>query len=346
MRTVFVAEIGVENCAYSFDMLFSYLIPPEMTDAVCEGVRVLVPFGKGNSVRQGFVFSVSAVDEDKTSSYKSVISVLDAQPLLDHEIVRLALTVRERTFCTYFAAAKAMLPGGMCMKTENVYVLSETADRLPEPEDCDAAKVIGVIRSAKKPVRENAILKKCGLKTPALLIRLEKDGFIKKETSAFSTVNELTVRMVRLTQDAAGGIDEAKLTPKQRSVFSLLCDIETGSVKELCYYTGVTPGVIKTLTEKGVCEYYDLPVVRLQPPHTEPEKEPPPVLSGLQKKAFTALYNAYQRQKGETALLFGVTGSGKTNVYLALIDKVLSDGKNVIVLVPEISLTPQTILLF
>lgn len=346
MRCVQIANIGVENCAYSFDSLFSYLIPPALSGDVCEGIRVLVPFGNGNTIRQGFVFSVVSADEGTASSYKSIISVLDPQPLLDPEMVRLAELIRERTFCTYFIAAKALLPGGMCMKTENVYRVSDQAQLLPEIQDPDTFRLFALIRSSAKPLRENLILKKCGLTTAALLAKLEKSGYITKETLAFQQVNEITVRMVRLTEEAKTGINEAKLTPKQRSVYSLLCDIETGSVKEICYYTGVTPGVVKTLEKNGICELYDLPVTRSKTDYAADTTELPPVLSEIQRKAFASLYSAYQRGGGETALLFGVTGSGKTNVYLSLIDKVLADGKNVIVLVPEISLTPQTILVF
>lgn len=346
MRTVQIANIGVENCAYSFDSLFSYLIPSGLSGEVCEGMRVLVPFGKGNTVRQGFVFSVALADESEVSSYKNVLSVLDPQPLLDREMIHLAELIRERTFCTYFTAAKALLPGGMCMKTENVYRFAEGATSLPGIQDSDGIKLLELIRSSSKPLRESSILKKCGLSSASLLEKLVKSGYVTKETLAFQQVSEITVQMVRLTDAASAGLNEAKLTPKQRSVCNLLCDIETGSVKEICYYTGVTPAVVKTLEKNGICELYDLPVTRARTDYEADDRELPPVLSEIQNNAFESLYDAYRRGRGETALLFGVTGSGKTNVYLSLIDKVLADGKNVIVLVPEISLTPQTILLF
>ena len=346
MASKLIANIGVENCAYSFDMLFSFLIPPELAEEVREGVRVLVPFGNGNTVRQGFVFSVACAAQEETVNYKKILSVLDEEPLLDAEMLRLALLIRERTFCTYFTAAKAMLPGGMCMKTENVYSVSARAEELPALPEPEQNRVLASVKSARGPIRESALLKKCGLDTAAAVTALVKAGYLKKDTSAFSTVNELSVRMVRLSDDARSGIDETKLTVKQSAVFSLLCDIETGSVKEICYYTGVSPAVIDALERRGVCEFYEMQVSRSTVPKTAVEKEAPPVLSAEQENAFQTLLSAYRKQKGETALLFGVTGSGKTNVYLALIDQVLADGKNVIVLVPEISLTPQTISLF
>ena len=346
MDSVFVANIGVENCAYSFDSLFSFLIPPSLADAVCAGIRVLVPFGRGNTVRQGFVFSTESIPAEETKSFKNILSVLDPSPLLDEEMIRLALLIRDRTFCTYFSAAKALLPGGMCMKTENIYVVSENVSDLPQPQDGDECAILAYLRSGKRSIRESVILKKFGLSTAEKLYVLEKNGYIKKETSAFSAVNDLSIRMVRLTETALEELDETRLTPKQKAVCSLLKEIETASVKELCYYTGVTQAVIKTLEKNGVCDVYDMQVFRMPAGSRDTEKTAPPVLSKKQQQAFDTLLKAYKRQQGETALLFGVTGSGKTNVYLALIDQVLADGKNVIVLVPEISLTSQTIALF
>ncbi|MBQ7639238.1 MAG: primosomal protein N', partial [Clostridia bacterium] len=247
-----------------------------LAEAVVPGRRVLVPFGKGNGLRQGFVFFVEkATKEDGSSELKAIAEVLDDQPLLSEEMVKLALFIKERVFCTYFSAAKAMLPGGMCSK---------------------------------------------------------------------NAPNELCVKMVRLSEAAKTG--EPVLTSKQRNIYDILAQFQTASVKELTYYTGCTPAVIKTMEKNGVCEIYELPVSRSPVRDLSPGGSLPPVLSQQQADAFEKLYAAYMSGKSETALLFGVTGSGKTNVYLALIDKILSDGKNVIVLVPEISLTSQTIALF
>ena len=339
-----IAKIGVENCAYSFDELFSFLIPSSLQGEVIPGKRVLVPFGKGNVIRQGMVFSVEYPDETAARTLKSVYSVLDDQPLLNGEMLQLALTIRDRTFCTYFTAAKAMLPGGMCLKTERVYSLRCDVDALPE--DALQAQIVHLLRGQKKPLRETRILKQFGLSTSAALTALEKQGLVIKDTEAVRQVGELSVRMVRLTDVGREKTDERALTPKQNAVYSLLCEFETASVKEICYYTGVTPAVIKALVQKGICSLYDQAVSRVEEAPDIAEPAAPPVLSDAQQRACDTLSAAYRKNTGETALLFGVTGSGKTNVYLAVIDQVLKDGKNVIVLVPEISLTSQTINLF
>ena len=343
MKAPLVARVGVENCAYSFDMLFSFSVPPVLRDAVCPGKRVLVPFGKSDRIRQGFVFSLEEVPAEPSVPLKPVYAVLDAQPLLNAEMLGLALQLRERTFCTYFTAAKALLPGGMCLRTEKLYSLAPDYDG-SFAADGEQRRVIALLENKHKPQREFSIIKSCALETAAPLQALENAGVLKSVTSASGAVGEYSVRMVGLTEGAEAAMAEKKLTPKQKSVCELLAQTGAAAVKELCYYTGVTPAVIRTLEKNGVCVVYDQPASRIAA--AEEKTVPPPELSEAQNRAFERLYAAYREQKGETALLFGVTGSGKTNVYLALIDRVLADGKNVIVLVPEISLTSQTISLF
>ena len=346
MQVQQIAKIGVENCAYSFDELYSFLIPHSLESSVAPGKRVLVPFGMGNAIRQGMVFSTESAPETHQRELKSIYSVLDDTPLLNREMLQLALQIRERTFCTYFTAAKSMLPGGMCLRTQRVYSLNPACGAPAAPEDPVQAQIVTALRHQKKPMIESRLLKLCGLNAAAALNALEKAGLIVKDTAAVSQVGELSVRMVRLTDTGRENTDPGKLTPKQNEVYSLLSEFDTAAVREICYYTGVTPAVIKALEKKGICELYDLPVSRVPETGDAEKQAEPPVLSEKQQAALDKLTAAYRKETGETALLFGVTGSGKTNVYLALIDQVLKDGKNVIVLVPEISLTAQTIALF
>ena len=336
-----MARIGVENCAYSYDELYSFLVPEPLRDAVAVGKRVLVPFGRGNAVRQGFVMELTASGPE-AQPLKSVVSVLDEEPLLNDETVRLAAFLREQTFCTWFTAAKALLPGGMCLKTEKVYSLLRTDLDLKalSPEEL---QVVTLLNTSKTAVRESVLLKKLGFANDAVLRTLQKQGIVGYEAEAFGGVNALSVKMVRLTDIDR---DALTLTPKQRSVVTLLEDFDTATVREIAYYTGCTDAVVKTLVKKGVCELYDAPVWRVPEAAVRADPVEKPVLSPAQTAVYETLSSAYRRQKGETALLYGVTGSGKTNVYLSLIDCVLEDGKNAVVLVPEISLTSQTYSIF
>ena len=340
-----IAAVGIEKCALSFDRLFSYSVPEALAGTVEPGVRVLAPFGAGNAKRQGFVFSVRpAGEEDDLPSLKSLFSVVDAEPLLNAELLAVAEFIHERYFCAWFDSARALVPGGICAGTEKVYSVAG-----PLPEDRLSAlspaerEIVDYLSGRGTAVRRTFLKKKFSLSPDdPLLIRLTRRGFLKEDADVFAGVGELSVARVALT----GPYEPEAFTERQNEVLSLLAELGPLSAAELRYYTGVSPSVVQTLLKKGVCRMEEETVVRA--PKIEYGGAPfvKPQLSEEQNAAFCFLWDAYRRGEKKTALLFGVTGSGKTNVYLELIDRVLEDGKNVVVLVPEIALTPQTFSLF
>lgn len=159
------------------------------------------------------------------------------------------------------------------------------------------------------------------------------------------SVSDATIRMVRpeISETEADEV-AAELPKKQAAVLNELLHVGTCSVKELCYFTGVTVAVINALQRKGIVSFYEKEVFR-RPYEGNVTDESEIQLIGGQKIAFENLMMQYSHGGG-TSLLYGVTGSGKTQVYLKLIDEVVKTGRGVIVMVPEISLTPQTLDLF
>ena len=340
-----IAEIGIEKCSLAFDRLFRYAVPESLAGAVEPGVRVLAPFGGGNAVRQGFVFSVRpAGADDDLSQLKSVLSVVDAEPLLNGELLEAASFMRERYFCTWFAAAKAAVPGGICAGTEKVYAAAEDIPpealaSLTPPERAVTDYLLG----KKAAVRRSFLKKKFALSPDdPLLVRLTRRGLLREDADVFSGVGELSVARIV----PARPWEPEEFTEKQNDVLSLLAEAGPMSAAELCYYTGVSASVVKALLKKGVCRTEEEVVLRAPQVAYRAAPFRRPTLSPEQRAAFDVLWDAYRGGEKKTALLFGVTGSGKTNVYLELIDRVLEDGRNAIVLVPEIALTPQTFSLF
>ena len=155
-----------------------------------------------------------------------------------------------------------------------------------------------------------------------------------------SRVKDATSKMVRCIPGYEG-----KLTPRQRDVYQTLLDVGEASEKELCYFTGASASVVRALVEKGAAEAFEYEVYRR--PDFFPEEEEDPdhlVLSPAQQQVLEELTGEYRNPEGcRSALLYGITGSGKTSVFLKLIQRVRDEGKSVIVMVPEISLTSQTI---
>lgn len=336
------AAVAVENSAFSFDKPFSYLLGDEECSPGC---RVLVPFGRGNKCRQGIVLSVT--DYDGKEKFKRISQVIDKTPVLNDEMLRLVEWLKERTFCTYFEAAKAVLPSGMCHRTVTTYTAVPKADLTDF--SADEKQIYNFLLTQKGYVEGEKLLKKLGF-TPEITVleKMVKKGLLIRNFDSVRKTGDLTVKTVRLTEGGREILETTeKLTKKQIGVLDVLNDIGTVSVKELCYFTGFTASVVQVLEKKGLVEIFDNEIYRdpyenkiVVPQRNEIH------LNDEQQKAFENMLGQYSSGMGGATLLYGITGSGKTMVYLRLIDEMLDKGKNVIVMVPEIALTPQTLNLF
>lgn len=345
MSATTVVHIAVEQATFSFDKLYSYLWPAVLGEPQV-GVRVLVPFGGGNRAQQGLV--MACVVQEQTAGLKSVLSVMDAQPLLSPEMLSLACFMQERTFCTLFDAVRAMLPTGLYLQVKPV--LRPAADISPDILDTltpNERQMLAFVSKCPGGADQESLLRRLGMEEDAPALRhLLELGVLVRGAEGFRHTGDATVRTVRLLPREPE-TEMPKLTEKQQSVLSLLEDVGAASVKEVCYFSGVTPAVVNALVQKGLVQIYDAEVLRT--PYDASEPAPPIVsraLNAEQQQAYDHLLELYTAHQPAAALLYGVTGSGKTAVYMNLIDRVLEDGRQVIVLVPEISLTPQMMALF
>ncbi len=340
-----VVQIAVDQASFYFDRLYSYSVPPALQEKALPGCRVMVPFGGGNRRRQGLIVSVES-SPAAPSQLKSIAAVLDEEPLLTEEQVKLALWLKERTFSTVFECARAMLPTGLYMQIKSVF----RAKRDIEPEILDdlsasERQLLTFLSHCPDGADADTLLKKLGIteNAPELHSLLQKDVLFRTD-GAFRHTGDATIRMIRLTEAGEDWQVEkgGRLTERQQAVLQLLKDVGAASVKEVCYFSAVTRAVTDALVKKQLAFYYDTEVLRA--PYAALPTAPEIVSATLnqqQQQAFDRLLATYSEGKPAGALLYGVTGSGKTQVYMNLIDRVLADGRQVIVLVPEISLTPQ-----
>lgn len=331
-----IAQIVLEKTAYSFDKLYSYSVPETLKENCQPGCRVVVPFGRGNSHRQGMVISVT--NEEATENLKEIISVADANPIISDEMLKLCLWFHERLFCTYFDAVNAVLPTGVSLKMVETYSAIPNSDN----ELTSAQKAIfDFLISNKDPIAVDKIIKKFGNEAYSFLAELTAKNLVVKSTDAVQKMNDATQKSVRLCEE--NNNSNIKLTQRQEEILDVMKTVGSVSVKELQYFTGVSLSVIDNLVKKGLLEYYQKSVYRM--PHYEKGKaDEQIILTDEQQIAFNTLKKKMGGQN--SALLYGVTGSGKTKVFLSLVDEAVRDNKGVIIMVPEISLTPQTISIF
>ena len=348
--TRLTASVAVENTAYSFDKLFDYLIPEELAEKVKPGCRVLVSFGQGSKKRQGFVFSVSDYPEDTKPKLKKIMEVLDETPLLSEEMINLASFIADRTFCTFFDAVKAILPSGIYLRVIETYaVRADYFEYNPDEFSPEEIQILDFLIKKDKLVNEEKIYENLGLSPETKLVKnLHARGVLLRNVDTQRRLNDATVKMVSLAPEYIDD-DEfiGRLTLKQRAVAELLKNIGTASSKEIAYYTGVAQAVIENMHKRGYLAYDDMPVYRTPAAmRNTPRNNDPIVLSGMQTEAYEKLCALRDKDEAAAALLYGVTGSGKTKVYMKLIDDVVGQDKGVIVLVPEIALTPQLLNMF
>lgn len=335
MSSDLVARIAVENTAYSFDKPFDYLVPKKLADRCKAGMRVLVPFGRGNKKRQGVVLEVLY---SQTDGLKSIICLLDNEPVLSEEMIKTAEFISEHCFCTLYDAIKTMLPAGINYKVTSVYGANEISDDARSLLSDEQRRVYDYLFLKRKPVKSDMILDAFGYSDTEILDKLAADGILYKSDRAYRRVSDAVMKMAAINS----GVDISKitLTEKQKRAAELIEMSGGVSVKEILYFTGVSSSVIDSLYKKGVIHLYDEEVFRIEKRAAD-EKAPEITLSHEQQKACDSLYYEYRDLKPHTSLLYGVTGSGKTSVFIKLIERVIDDNRGIIVMVPEISLTPQ-----
>ena len=272
--------VAVSNATFHFDKLYTYAVMPDQQDTVRLGSMVLVPFGRGSRARMGVVLACDA--EPESAKLKFLFDVAPASACLTPELLRLVHFLKERTFCTYYEAVKAVIPYGA---------------------------------QYKPTVAEDGV-------TPVLQKQL-----VRHTENAYRLVGTLPPK--------------PRPTAKQLAAVALLAGGErTLSALE---EKGISRAVLDNLCAKGVLECSKVNK-SIDLYSSIPLKNEPILLTEEQQAAYDALLPGLEDAAPHSALLYGVTGSGKTLVFLKLIEHCLQMGRRALVLVPEISLTPQMIL--
>ena len=346
MAEKLLARVAVSSVPYAADKLYTYRIPDELAPEAASGKRVLIPFGRGNRRSEGFVLDI--VREEDKPAYKPIDAFLDDMPLLDSRDIRLVRWMKARYFCTYYDALKTLLPGGVWLKSQEVWKLNEAVSAeealgAVEPDSLEETLLCAVLGA--KGAERAALNELGGEKTGRALHAMAQQGILVCETTMKQRLSDKTARMVSLCVSAEDAL--AAVEPKRRSapvryaVIELLCREGTLSSTEISYYTGATMQTLRGLNKSGLVEFSEQEVLRVSRPAPSAREDAPITLNEEQQAAYEGLSALLEREGGSAALLYGVTASGKTQVYLKLIERLLARGKTAMLLVPEIALTPQ-----
>ncbi len=337
-----IAKIAVSAATFAIDRSYSYRIPQNM--ALQPGHRVIVPFGRGNRRTEGVVLSVEDAPQD---GLKAVEQCLDTEPLLSETMLHLAAFLRERCFCTFYDAVRVMLPDGLWFQIRETYTaVPDCRWREKACSDENARKIMelleslggeGELKILREAVPDEEQLRKA-------LKYLQSREWIRLRQDYRQKTGDKTEQIATLASSPEEAMEFASHRPKsaamQKAVLELLCSLGSVAVKELCYFTGASSATVKRLEKLGYVELSSREVLRCR--EVIPAKvEGPLVLNEEQQMAFEGLSRQMDGEKPGVALLYGVTGSGKTSVYLKLISRCLEEGKTAMLLVPEIALTPQ-----
>ncbi|MBE6924468.1 MAG: primosomal protein N' [Ruminococcaceae bacterium] len=337
-----VAKIAVSAATFAIDKPYSYWVPEGMK--LEPGCRVTVPFGRGNKRCEGVVL---AVENGEPEGLKAVEALLDESPLLDMTMLRLAAFMRERYFCTLYDAVRAMLPGGLWFQAKESYQLTEDRSWQEKTIRQKDAKVLLNLLSDLGGQGSGEVLRQAVPEEDAFeaAVRyLLNKKWVTAQTDFHRRLNDKTERIATLASSVEEAMDYANRRPKsaamQKAVLKLLCDLGSVSVKELCYFTGASAATVRRLADLGYVNLSEREVLRcreIRPAAVDTNL----VLNSEQNGAFEGLCAQMNQEDPGVALLYGVTGSGKTSVYLKLIRHCLEQGRTAMLLVPEIGLTPQ-----
>lgn len=348
MQTDLLCHVAVSSATYAIDKPYTYLIPASLEERAQPGMRVIIPFGTGNRRVEGLILDL--FPGLRTKGLKAVMALLDESPMLDSESIQLALWMHERYYCTVYDAVKAMLPAGLYFSLKDRYCVSPGIDKeaaYGAAHRPAAQKVLDLIFANGGALEKGRLLEAFGTSDPSPALReLLGQRILTLETSASRNVGDKLEQIAVLDLT----IEEARTklgsrSTSQQTVLRLLEEVPEVSLKDIRYFTGATAQTVKAMEKKGVLHLEHREVFR-RPERRWVEPAPPPELNEEQQACLDGLEPLLFSEKPECALLYGVTGSGKTQVYIRLIHSALAAGKTALVLVPEIALTPQLLSLF
>lgn len=336
-----IAKIIVDHRSKKTDRFFDYLVPSELEDKMQIGSRVLVPFARGNKEIEGFCMGFSEKSGSRT--LKSIIKLANDTPGFDAEMLAVIEWMHKKYLSSYLDIIHTIVPAGTALKSKE-WIILEKEDNIKGDIRLKIVQHLkdnggGMEYDALKGLFDNDIRSR--------VTEMMKDGIVRHEYRSSILVRDKQIKCLRLKisgEEAAREIERIqKKAPVQAKMLDILCGNDFVSQSDLVKFTGGSSNAAKALVTKGLAEEFMLTVDRDPYRNISFAKSEKMLPTPEQKKAIDAINASVKKGESRTYLLHGVTGSGKTEVFMQAIENAVSMGKTALMLVPEISLTPQMV---
>lgn len=328
-----IAKVIINHDSKTLDKFFDYDIPKELDENIRIGSRVTVPFGASNKHCEAYVMELCSHSDAKR--LKSIIKYED--DVFDEKMCCLIKWMREKYMCAYLDIIKAIIPSGISIKPQEWVVAGE----------CDKKnELISTLLQNGGAMEINRFYSSFDRDVSRSLKKLIEDGAVRREYREAEHIGDKLIRVASIAMSSEEAMDTLKLlrgqrAPAQYRILEILSANDRISVADLVQFANTGYSTVRLLEKKGYIKTYDITVSRI--PKRKAELVEPPKLTEEQENADGVLFKAQNDGKYKSLLIHGVTGSGKTELYMRAIERCVNCGKTAIMLVPEIALTAQMV---
>lgn len=337
-----IVQVYINSTSNSLNKEFHYSVPDKYKNSVKTGMRVKVPFGVADRQMEAYVTNI--LEETEFPHIKDIIRPIDEEPVLSEEAIAICRYISEYYFCTFVSAAKLFLPPGLEMKFLECVELTDKTNseegRKFIEKSAKRKRLVQLIIDNGGNAEVEQLKEEMGKGASAIISALVKNGLLAKTVKEKQKANERLVRVVYYCGNENPYDLSVRLgirAPSQAAVIELLAQGDEYTVSDMENVIPSARSAVEALREKGYVEYRTLEVLRNPLDEEKANTLPPAVLSKEQRNAVERIETSEKR----AILIHGVTGSGKTEVYMEAAARVIEKGKQVIILVPEIALTSQ-----